>query len=126
MLACPLCKTTNKNHFSSYIVDLNPNKLTNDTITARVQCLYCNDDFVVESDINWKLKDTVKEPNPKYKLTASVWYESPLIHEDDIYLPKGEIVELQGFYLSKHSRFSPFKTKYNHTIRLSNNIVSKI
>jgi len=125
MLACPLCKTTNKNHFSSYIVDLNPNKLTNDTITARVQCLYCNDEFTVEANLDWKIKKTFnKEPNPKYTVISITWYKD----ENGVEFPlsPGSILTLQGFELSTHSDYSPFETASGSLIRLHNNRVKKI
>ncbi len=124
MFECPFCKTRNKSHFSSYIVDLNPNKYDYDTITAKVLCFYCGDEFTVEADLNWKLKDTVKEPNPKYKLLAPAWYKNE--NGEEFVLAYCSIVTLQGFELSTHSRFSPFKTINGDIIRLHNNIVKKI
>lgn len=125
MIICPLCQTSDLNKFigSAIINTYLPSKL----IRTSLRCTYCGHDFYVETDLNWKTSiDTAKVriPNLEYTVIATTWYKDE--KGTEFVLSPGSILTLQGFELSTHSNFSPFKTASGSIIRLHNNRVKRI
>jgi len=123
MIVCPLCRTSSIHSF------IGNRKLELDVrftkIILDVKCTYCNHDFTVTSDINWKIfKAAAKIPNPDYTVIATTWYKDEKGVE--YVIEPGNVITLQGFELSTHSNYSPFKTEYGDIIRIHNNRVKRI
>lgn len=131
MIVCPLCGTTDKNKFvgSLLLTDLQEKFVRNivlkSFVKVIVQCGYCSDNFYVETDLNWKTsKDVDKIANPKYTVIATTWYKDDNGVEQML-IPKC-VITLQGFELSTHSDYSPFKTVNGDIVRIHNKRVKRI